>query len=71
MEKLGSLITVTDSDMEMIAMNGGCENYGGPPVPYTTASHSIQGTNAWYFVLKCQICGCGVMAVTAAGTGHR
>ena len=44
---------------------------GGPPVPYTTASHSIQGTNAWYFVLKCQICGCGVMAVTAAGTGHR
>ena len=50
-----------------IAMDGGCENYNGPPIPHTK-SHEITGTKAWYYVLKCQIC--AVMAVTEAGAGN-
>ena len=50
-----------------IATDGGCENYNGPPILHTK-SHDIQGTKAWYYVLKCQRC--GVMAVTEAGAGN-
>jgi hypothetical protein len=49
-----------------IAMDGGCENYNGPHIEFTT-EHEITGTKAWFYVLKCQRC--GVMAVTAAGVG--
>ena len=53
-----------------IAMNGGLEKYSGPLPPnfqYTTW-YDVEGTNSWYCLLKCQICGC--MAVTRAGTGN-
>ena len=62
----GPTVTPTDGDPEQIAVTGGCEDYGGPPVKWTTAKE-IPGTNSWYYVLRCQVC--GVMAVTAAGTG--
>ena len=56
-----------EEELCRIAMDGGCENYdNGPHIPYTTEKE-ITGTKAWFYVLKCQIC--GVMAVTAAGAG--